>query len=75
MTMVTETKPKQIIEGVTAFADSFLIRNGYMYKKLKSVEYDESKKIWNLTFDVGVLGVEIKTVKIDDESGKVVGFK
>lgn len=70
-----EGKSKRTIEEVAANARSFLITNGYSYAKLKSAEYDEGTKTWNATFDVGVLGVEFKTVKVNDENGKVIGFK
>lgn len=73
--MNMEARPKRTIEDVCAIARSFLITYGHGCSKLKSAEYDEKTKTWTLGFDVGIWDEEVITMKVDDESGRIVEFK
>jgi hypothetical protein len=68
-------KPIRTVEEVAAIARSFLISHDYKYAKLTKVGYKKEDDAWILTFDVGVLDTELKTVKVSDENGKVIGFE
>ncbi len=48
---------------------------GYLFPRLIGVNFDKKTKIWTLEFDVGVLEEKIAKVKVDDATGKIVGYE
>ena len=62
------------LENVVEKALEFHNRKaGYYFAQLLSAKLEDS--IWVLEFDVGILTRQIVVVKIDDKTGKVVGFE
>jgi len=62
------------LEDVVEKALEFLNRKaGYYFAQLLSAKLEDG--IWVLEFDVGILTRQIMVVKIDDKTGKVVGFE
>ena len=59
------------MEDAIAKAEKFL-ENHHHTISLKSSENDNG--VWCLIFDVGFLSAQLKKVKVDANSGKVVGY-
>lgn len=53
----------------------FLLRKaGHSYVILKSVDHDDERKCWTITYDVGVFTSTIKKVVIRDSDGKIIEY-
>ena len=62
-------------EWIVDQAKEFIERKGgYSFVQLERVKEDDRKGVWNVTFDVGVLKDDPKTVVAKDGTGEVVGF-
>ena len=46
---------------------------GYLYPSLYSIKLED--KTWIIKFDVGILSEKIVTLKLDDETGRVIEFE
>ncbi|MCK4455452.1 MAG: hypothetical protein KAU99_03795 [Thermoplasmata archaeon] len=67
---------KSTTEWVVDQAREFIERKGgYSFVQLEKVKEDEKEGVWTVTFDVGVLREELKTVVVEDGTGEVVGFE
>jgi hypothetical protein len=66
--------PRELIDLAEAGRD-FLTKSGYLFARLEKTDFDASKKQWVLTFDVGLSGVKLKKVVVDDATGKVVAIE
>lgn len=66
--------PKALID-VTEVAQEFLRTSGYLFSYLDKIQLDSQKQQWILVFNVGVAAPKSKTVIVDDNTGKVVGFE
>lgn len=66
---------KSTTEWIVDRAREFIERKGgYSFVQLKKVREDEKKGVWKVTFDVGVLKEDLRTVVVEDGTGEVVGF-
>lgn len=55
-------------------AEKFLKEKaGYLFPSLYSVKLED--KTWIIKFDIGVLAEKIVTLKLDDETGRVIEFE
>lgn len=61
--------------SVTEAAKAFLEKSGYVFGRLEKADLDRTSNQWVLTFDVGLSVPKLKIVRIDVETGKVVGFE
>ena len=62
------------LEEAVERAKEFLTRvAGYAFPTLLSARLENG--VWVLRFDVGVLEEKIVVVKVDDRTGRVVGFE
>ncbi len=62
-------------EWIVDQAKEFIERKGgYSFVQLEKVKEDDRKGVWKVTFDVGVLKEDPKTVVVEDGTGEVVGF-
>lgn len=61
------------LEEAVEKAKEFLSKAGYPISKLLSAKLEND--VWIMRFDVGILEKEIVTIKVDDRTGKVVGFE
>jgi hypothetical protein len=59
---------------VTDTATQFLVKAGYIFHRLRSANFDNSKNKWILEFDVGITSPDLKKLGID-ESGQVLSFE
>ncbi len=70
-----EMQMKSTTEWIVDQAREFIERKGgYSFVQLEKVKEDEKKGVWKVTFDVGVLKEDIRTVVVEDGTGEVVGF-
>ncbi len=66
---------KSTTEWIVDRAREFIERKGgYSFVQLEKVKEDDRKGVWNVTFDVGVLKEDPRTVVVEDGTGEVVGF-
>ena len=65
--------PSELL-SVTEKAKEFLEKSGYVFSRLERASFDKNDKQWSLVFDVGFNQKVLKTVVIDDASGKVLSF-
>ena len=66
---------KSTTEWIVDRAREFIERKGgYSFVQLKKVREDEKKGVWKVTFDVGVLKEDLRTVVVEDGTREVVGF-
>lgn len=66
---------KSTTEWIVDRAREFIERKGgYSFVQLEKVKEDERKGVWNVTFNVGVLKEDLRTVVVEDGTGEVVGF-
>ncbi len=62
------------LEEAVEKARGFLARTaGYAFAQLVSARLEGG--VWILRFDVGILERRIVTVKVDDRTGRIVGFE
>ncbi|ABN70620.1 hypothetical protein Smar_1533 [Staphylothermus marinus F1] len=47
-------------------------RAGYYFHRLESISLKEG--VWIIRFDVGIFAKEVVEVRIDDKTGRVIGF-
>ena len=62
------------IEEVTELAMEYLRKAGHTWRRVLKVIPNKENREWKVVLDVGVILVTPKTVTIDDESGKIIGF-
>jgi hypothetical protein len=61
--------------SVTEIARDFLLKSGNIFSQLEKTEFDEGKKQWILTYNVGLSAQKLQKVVIDDATGKVLSFE
>ena len=61
------------LEEAVEKAKEFLSKAGYPFSRLLSAKLEDD--VWIMRFDVGILEKEIMTIKVDDRTGKVIGFE
>ncbi len=62
------------LEEAVEKAREFLERTaGYVFSQLLSAKLEGN--VWILRFDVGILEKRVVTVKVDDRTGRIVGFE
>ena len=61
------------IDSATELANNYISKAGYLFTKIVSVKFKDGQ--WTVIVDVGTYKNEIKTITIDDESGKVIGYE
>jgi len=66
---------KMNVEQITDMTADYIKRAGYTWFKIIEVEFSPTNYQWDVSVDVGVFKQDIKKVIIDDNLGKVVGFK
>ncbi len=66
---------KMGVEQITDMTADYIKKAGYTWFRVVEVEFNPAKYEWSVSVDVGVFKPEIKKVIIDDNLGKVVGFK
>lgn len=66
--------PSELL-SVTERAKEFLGKSGHVFPRLEKSTFDKDAKQWRLVFNVGLGQKELKTVVIDDASGKVLSIE
>lgn len=61
--------------SITERAKEFLQKSGHVFPRLEKSSFDKDSKQWRLVFDVGLAQKALKTVIIDDSSGKVLSIE
>ena len=61
------------IDSATDIAINYAKKSGYTWIQVESAKFVSEK--WIVKIDVGVITKEIKTITIDDISGKVTGYE
>ena len=66
--------PSELL-SVTERAKEFLEKSGHVFPRLEKSSFDKDTKQWSLVFDVGLGRKVLKTIVIDDASGKVLSIE
>jgi len=69
--MQMKSTPEWIVDRAREFIER---KGGYSFVQLEKVKEDERKSVWKVTFDVGVLKKDLRTVVVEAGTGEVVGF-
>ena len=66
---------KMNMEEVTDMAVEYLKKAGYYWIRVDKVIPDKKTHIWKVTADVGAATPVYKTITIDDDNEKIIGYK